>query len=88
MILTGEMLKCKNINIFKSCMLQTETHLPFLLFQRYSENVVLNIFKRFSTVFYGQFTRQFSKNYASNLMFNLTELTMEKGYFKRSCDRV
>ena len=74
MILTGEILKCENINIF--------------LFQSYSENVVLNIFKLFSAVFYGQFTWQFSKNYAPNLTTNLTELTMEKGYFKRSCDRV
>lgn len=88
MILTGEMLRCENINIFKPCMLQTETHLPFLLFQSYSENVVSNIFKLFSAVFYGQFTQQFSKNYAPNLTTNLTELTMEKGYFKRSCDRV
>ena len=70
--------KVRDYKYFK----QSQNHSIFLLFQGYGEDMILNIFKLFSAVFYERFARQFPKTYLPNCATNLTEKTMEKVYFK------
>ena len=62
---------------------QIQNHSIFLLFQRYGEDMILNIFKLFSAVFHGRFARRFPETYSPNCATGLTENTMGNSYFKK-----